>query len=242
MPNPIDFLRQIYKDASDKEDAFSRRMHDSWGERYPLPKHMIDMGDDLPAVAAPPGRRPPTEVVGSPEFARGVESLFNQVPELRGRSPKISHGPNESAFRSLQRSGLKDYGYGSSSLGGQTTIRGKDAGDVTINPSLEPVRSGRGIFESTLGHEMGHVVGLEHGRSIDAIEQSIEGQDPRLTELPMTKVPLGYGGDYDYLPAIKDPPKKDMPKPLENEALSPNHDPRFYGLILSTMQRNMKGQ
>lgn len=228
MPDPIHFLRQLYKNETDKDDARSRQNH-AWGE--PLPPHMVDMGPDLPAVARAPMYRPQTEVLGGQEFAQGVEKFFNQVPEMRGRSAKVQHGPNEPVFRLLEKSGFGPNDYAETNLNGVTTMDAKRP--VSLNPRLRPGGNndlGQSL-EGTLAHEMGHVAGAAHGPAIDAMSELARGGDSRFVE------PI----EHD-LPAIARLIRGPQPEPLHPEAISSTHDPKFYDLILAAMQNHRRQQ
>lgn len=171
MPDPIQALRDLYKTFADKADMKSRNDARHWDGTYKfperLPQHMVYMGEDLPPVSRAPMYRPQSEVIGGQEFANGVDQFLTAIPELRGRAPKIQHGPNEDAVQLLDQSGYSPGGYGFTNLLGTTNRRSRE---VSINPRLTPeIRQGTAAvpaendFYPTLGHELGHVVGASHG-------------------------------------------------------------------------------
>lgn len=193
--NPIDFLRSAYKDLTDKADADDRwrAQTRSIGSEYPtyddpskLPPHMVYMGSELPPVSRAPMYRPQTEVLGGTDFAKDVDRVLSDVPEMRGRTTQIRNNPTDSVFGMLRRSGFRDDEYGETNLFGSTNIKDKR---VTINPTLHGQRffndpelgetrawygkeSGKppGTFEGTLAHEMSHVSDAPHGPVLDEIE------------------------------------------------------------------------
>jgi hypothetical protein len=177
MPqNPLDMLRDLYKSYAEKADATSRQLAQNYhGEYvYPerLPPHMQDMGKDLPPIVKPPMYRPQSEVLGGQEFANGVENFLTQIPEMRGRSPRIQHGPNDAVFGLLDRSDMPAHGMQGSNLNGLMTIRDKS---ISLNPRLEPGGFGDGYnLEETLGHELGHTVNVSHGPEMDDLENNIK--------------------------------------------------------------------
>ena len=190
--NPLDVLRGLYKDIVDQDDAVSRLKARSFSiasgdytydKPENLPPHMAYMGPDLPPVSLPPMSRPQTQVVGGTHFARDVDRLLTDIPEMRGRSPEIRNSPTDAVFATLRQSKFGDNDYAKTNLQGSTDLVGNR---VTINPNLfgpsmakdwtsdahtGPTRqyyideydSGPGTFMGTLAHEMGHVSGLGHG-------------------------------------------------------------------------------
>lgn len=153
MPDPLQLLRDLYKTYADRSDTEIHRFNHRRGA--PLPRHMVEVGDDLPPVVRAPMYRPQTQVLGGPEFANQVEDFFNKFPDMRGRAPKIQHGPSSDVFKILRASGFGDNDYSKVNLLGTTNSRTKN---VTINPRLNPQTSFD--FPSVLAHEMGHVVNI----------------------------------------------------------------------------------
>jgi len=225
--NPIDYLKQVYKDLTDNYDA-GRRQDVRWDR--PLPPYMQDMGPDLPAVTKPPMYRPQSEVRGGPEFANTVEKLFNDVPDMRGRAPVITNGPNEARFRVMANSGFKPWSYGDTSIMGETTLMGPQYNHVTVSPKMS-----QDMNRETLAHEMGHVAGVDHGSAIDALEKLSMGGDYRLMEPGLTS--YDPQAQWDKLPNIKEGPKRSMPEPLPVAPFQGTHDPSFFDLLERIRQR-----
>lgn len=174
MPNPLDLLRDMFQNRAQEADTQSRQKAQHWDGSFKFPKnlppHMVYMGEDLPPVSRAPMFRPQTEVVGGPEFARTVDTLLTQVPEMRGRSPQIVHGPTDSVFDLLRHSGFDDNDYPRTSLNGLMEIGSKR---ISLNPRLKPMGDQKAFnLEGTLAHELGHTVGAEHGIEMDDIKGS----------------------------------------------------------------------
>jgi hypothetical protein len=181
----LDEMQRLYAESARKKEE-GRRIDAQFfpGRFLPLP-YQADVGADLPPVNHPPLFRPPTEVVGGTEFARGVNQYLNEFPDLQGRATKITHGPNAGVIEMLLDSRLSPYDYFDSSLMG-TTNRISNA--VTLNPSLIP---NTGDFDETLGHELGHVAGFHEGRAMEDLEQRArrlgELRPPQRQSLPPKK-------------------------------------------------------
>lgn len=244
MPqNPLALLREMFKAATDQDDAWSRQDANRgiFGDHFDetrLPPHMVYNGPDLPPVSRAPGFRKPTEVVGGPEFAREVERFFNIVPEMRGIPKKVIHGPNETAFRELRQGGLNDNDYANSNMAGQYTKWGPNAKEITISPGFDLTKPyDLQDFRDTLAHEMGHAAGYGHGPQMEQIEQLSVEEDPRLVEL--LSVDIDKDGWQDGLPQPT-PPKLNLPETLRPQPYEPGHDDKFYQMLMEFGELNRK--
>lgn len=122
-------------------------------------------------VMKPPMSRTPTEVRGGRDFARSVERLLTDVPELRGRAPVIQHGPTDAASEYLKMGGFRPDEYMRTNLLGIFDHRNKN---ISVNPRLIPSHDKLGNhpgFTSTVGHELGHSMDVKHGPVMDQLSK-----------------------------------------------------------------------
>lgn len=201
MPqNPLDLLREFVKEQSDKY-LNTRKLFDrpntppkirsailgSTPEIKDDPNFVDITPKDVPPkwyqdandpafqpsvpmrVMRPPMFRTPTQVLGGSEFANDVERLLTDVPELRGRVKTIQHGPTSAALGNLAESKFGPQDFGRTNLMGIYDPHQNDVGiNPSLNSSLEPLNT------TTIGHEIGHSMGLYDNEKMDAFEKLIE--------------------------------------------------------------------
>jgi hypothetical protein len=139
---------------------------------------VVDIGNGL-TVRRPPLARTQTQVLGGTDFAKAVEDIFTKVPELRGRVRSIQQGPNLSLINwlgdrnnILDELGSKAERFGPEqfkhlNLTGLTDS--DDTSSIAVNPRLD-----RDTLPLTLGHELGHAVGVEHGPVMEDLHQRLK--------------------------------------------------------------------
>ena len=115
----------------------------------------VETGKGLPKVKIPGQFRPYPSVSGSPQLHSAVRGLMNVMPSLQGQVTEISEMPNSPSIGMALDSEFPVERLANSNLLGATNTKNKK---IWINPrnDLEPL-------ESTLLHEMGHMVGHRHG-------------------------------------------------------------------------------
>lgn len=124
----------------------------------------VDPGGELPLVRRPGLFRTPTEVIGGTDFARAVDRLTTDVPDLKGRMKKIVHGWTPGVMEVLDRRKIPVESFPSTNLMGLHSLTERE---IAVNPSQDASRSD---FQTTLGHEFGHGLGIKHGPYLDALE------------------------------------------------------------------------
>lgn len=188
MPTPLDMLRDLIKSLAQKKDAEAIGEHVGSQGIIPLPNHIIDPGIldvegeqvQLPHVTRAPQFRPSIDVRGGQPFSRAIDALLNQVPEFRGRSSVIQHGPTRGVIDELVRSKLSPLRYDETNLLG---LYDHNSREVSINPRLGSL--GEQGFEyknhPVIAHELGHSVGAkDHSHEMEEIEGSIQQMYPNL--------------------------------------------------------------
>jgi hypothetical protein len=110
------------------------------------------------APTAPAFRKYP-DVRGGTEFARMVDALLKRIPEIRGISSVITHGPDANSIEDMIDSKLRPDLFEDSTLLGVADL-GASPGKkrIAISPGI------RGeVAMSTLGHEISHNAGFKEG-------------------------------------------------------------------------------
>lgn len=194
MPNPLQLLQDFFKNQA----AINVEQRKKWqgAESEPLRQHFnadtkieddpnfVDITPKLPWWAAddlmnpkmhvmkPPMSRTQTEVLGGTDFARGVDRLMTDVPELRGRVPRIQHGPTDAVTEELAPH-LKPHQYPGTNLAGMYDHQKRD---ISINPYLDPADDARpeAQFTTTVGHEIGHGMNVQHGPVMDGLHELLK--------------------------------------------------------------------
>ena len=91
--------------------------------------------------------------------------LHRVVPELRGRGNKVQVGPNTGVLNVLEKSGFGPEEYPTTNLLGLMDV---NTNDISLNPRLLDEKPH--WLDATTAHEMGHTVGIRHGREMNNIE------------------------------------------------------------------------
>ena len=161
-----------WRDPDPKFQVETGSTIDEAGNSYPLPK-----------VTLPGQFRDYPQVQGTPRLHQAVRALLNAVPDLQGRTNKISNTPTKGIMELALESNYPIQRLANSNYGGLTDRR---TGEVWITPNESHPT---GATESILAHEMGHVSGLTHGHP--AMEElELIGQE-RLNRHSPNFVPVG---------------------------------------------------
>lgn len=198
MPGPIDGLKKASprpvgpSNMVEQElaDLFNEAIHTN--EDYPWDKirsaqtgwlELPGSGpSQMPVPPPPPGFRQNTLTPPTGGAFEGEEAPWDYlqriVPNLRGRSPSIQYGPSAGTTSELLKAGFGPQDYGIVNKLGSTNLATKK---IDLNPSISggPRQGGfrdmdgptiRGYNDSTVAHELGHAVGIDHGRGMNNVE------------------------------------------------------------------------
>lgn len=134
----------------------------------PTIERLRELGIELPEVGHPMGWGKDPFVVGDPELAKEVYKFNRLYPEAGDYVKKVTLGPTRGSMEQMFRSKLPMDSFGNTSLMGIYRYSGdknhpaEGGEEIGINPTL------RGDVRSqTLGHEMGHALGLADDKLAD---------------------------------------------------------------------------